>query len=143
MIRKATEDDLILLTAKGYLEDNLGNSASNPLPHQVILDKDEISLVKNHTSSLNAEIMSSASSHGYTVVDMNGFMRGLVAGMNFDGVDYSTKYIEGGAYSIDGLHPNTRGYALIANEFVKVINSAYGSELRPVSPSNYKGIVFP
>ncbi len=143
MIRKATKDDLILLTAKGYLEDNFGNSVSNPLPHQVVLDKDEIVLVKNHTSSLNAEIMSSASAHGYAVVDMHGFMGGLVTGMNFDGVDYSTKFIEGGAYSIDGLHPNTRGYAFIANEFIKVINSSYGSELRPVSPSNYKGIVFP
>ncbi|MDF1672034.1 MAG: SGNH/GDSL hydrolase family protein [Vicingaceae bacterium] len=143
MIRKATNDDLILLTAKGYLEDNFGNSASNPLPHQVVLDKDEIVLVKNHTSSLNAEIMASASKHGYSVVDMHGFMGRLVSGMNFDGVDYSTKFIEGGAYSIDGLHPNTRGYAFIANEFIKVINSSYGSELRPVSPSNYKGIVFP
>ena len=63
--------------------------------------------------------------------------------MNFDGVDFSTKYIEGGAFSLDGLHPNTRGYAIIANEFIRVINLNYGSELRPVSVSSYKGIIFP
>ena len=143
VIRKATNDDLILLTAKDLLEQNIGKSSANPLPHQVVLDKDEVVMVKNHTNNLNAEIMASASSHGYSVVDMYNFMGGLVSGINFDGVDYSTKYIEGGAYSLDGLHPNTRGYAFIANEFIKVINSAYGSELRPVSPSNYKGIIFP
>jgi hypothetical protein len=29
----------------------------------------------------------------------------LQAGMTFDGVDYTAKYIEGGAFSLDGVHP--------------------------------------
>lgn len=143
IIRKATDADLILLTAKDLLEDGLGNTQSNPLPHQVVLDADEVASVRSHTDAINTEIKAAAAAHGYFVVDMYSFMPGLTSGMNFDGIDFSTIYIEGGAFSIDGLHPNTRGYAIIANEFIKTINSSYNAELRPVSVSNYKGIIFP
>ncbi len=143
IIRKATRDDLILLTAKDYLANNGASSASNPLPHQVVLDKDEIVLTKNHTNALNAQIRASASAHGFYVVELSNFMGSLQAGMTFDGIDLSTKYIEGGAFSLDGLHPNTKGYAVIANEFIKVINQSYGAELRLVSVGSYKGIIFP
>lgn len=143
MIRKATNDDLILLPALGLLEDGVGNTQSNPLPHQVVLDVDEVASVRSHTNAINTEIKASAAAHGFFVVDMYSFMPQLTSGMNFDGIDFSTKYIEGGAFSLDGLHPNTRGYAIIANEFMRVINLSYGSELRPVSVSSYKGIIFP
>lgn len=143
IIRKATKDDLILLTAKDYLANNGASSASNPLPHQVVLDKDEVILTKNHTNALNTVIRASASAHGFAVVEMSSFMAQLQSGMTFDGIDLSTKYIEGGAFSLDGLHPNTKGYAVIANEFIKVINQSYGAELRLVSVGSYKGIIFP
>jgi hypothetical protein len=143
IIRKATKDDLILLTAKDYLANNGASSASNPLPHQVVLDKDEVIKVKNHTNAINAEIRAAALAHGFYVVEFSNLMGKLQAGMTFDGIDLSTKYIEGGAFSLDGLHPNSKGYAVIANEFIKVINQSYGSELRPVSVGGYKGIIFP
>ena len=33
----------------------------------------------------------------------------------------------GGAFSLDGVHPTARGYAFIANEFMKAIDVTYGS----------------
>ena len=143
IIRKATNSDLILLTAKGELEDNKRETQSNPLSHEVVLDVDEIAMIDNHINSLNAEISASAAAHGYSVIDMRSYMLNLTSGMTFDGIDFSTKFIEGGAFSLDGLHPNSKGYAIIANEFIRGINASYGSELRPVSVSNYKGIIFP
>lgn len=143
VIRMATEDDLLLLTAKDPYGDGMGLTQSNPLPHTVVLDRDELARVKNYISGINIEIRASAASHGYPVVDMYSFMSGLSSGMTFDGVDLSTKYIEGGAYSLDGLHPNGRGYAMIANEFINAINTNFGSTLRPVSVGSYRGITFP
>ncbi len=143
IIRKATNNDLILLTALSDLENGKGDSQSDPLPHEVVLDADEVSLVNTHINALNSEIRASANAHGYVVIDMYSFMSGFKSGMNFDGIDFSTKYIEGGAFSLDGLHPNTRGYAIVANEFIRVINQTYGSTLRPVAVSNYIGIIFP
>lgn len=143
VIRKATNDDLILLTAKDLLGSGIGNTQNNPLPHQVILDRDEITLVRNHINAINAEIEASAAAHGFFIADLHSFMPTLISGVNFDGVDFSTKYIEGGAFSLDGLHPNTRGYAIIANQFIKAINASYNATLKPTPVSNYKGIIFP
>ena len=143
IIRKATGDDLILLSAKDELSNNAGDSPSNPLRHQFVLDKDEVILARNHIAALNNEIRASAAAHGYYVLDMHAFMNKLESGMTFDGIDMNTKYIEGGAYSLDGLHPNTRGYAMIANEFINAINANYDSNIQPVSVGNYRGIIFP
>jgi len=143
VIRKAVVEDLILLTAKDLLGDGLGLTQANPLPHTAVLDRDELAVVQAHISSINSQIRTSAAAHGYPVLDMHSFMGGLVSGMNFDGIALNTKYIEGGAYSLDGLHPNSRGYAMIANEFMNAINANFGSNLRPVSVGNYRGITFP
>jgi len=62
---------------------------------------------------------------------------------NFDGINFTTEFIKGGFYSVDGIHPNSRGYAMIANEYMEVINASYGANLKPVAVSNYRGITFP
>ncbi|GAC1388319.1 MAG: hypothetical protein NVSMB31_02150 [Vulcanimicrobiaceae bacterium] len=47
----------------------------------------------------------------------------------------------GGLQSFDGLHPSHTGYAFIANEFIKTINTAYGLTIPAVNVmSVYKGI---
>jgi lysophospholipase L1-like esterase len=143
IIRKAVPEDLMLLSALSLIKEGVGLTVGNPLPHQHVLDKDEKIIVKNHINILNNEIRLSANAHGFPVVDMYNFMNGLTSGMVFDGVNYSTKFIEGGAYSLDGLHPNTRGNAIIANEFIRVINENYKSSLRPVAVNEYRGIIFP
>jgi hypothetical protein len=143
VIRKAEIGDLMLLSASSLLGEGIGLLPSKPLPHQHVLDKDEVIIAKNHINLLNAQIIASANVHGFPVVDMYSFMGELTSGIYIDGVNYSTKYIEGGAYSLDGLHPNSRGNAIIANEFIRVINENYSSNLRPVMVNNYRGIIFP
>lgn len=144
-VRKATNSDLILLTTKDALDAPAGHGfvQADPLDHTEVLDKDEVAYVQNHTRLVNAEIRASAAAHGAGVVDMHAVMYTLQSGMMFDGVSYDANYIQGGAFSLDGVHPNTRGYAIIANEFIEVINTTYGSNLRPVQVQDYKGIIFP
>ena len=43
-------------------------------------------------------------------------------------------------FSLDGMHPNPRGYAYIANEIIKVINDHYKSHLPQLVPGNYPGV---
>jgi hypothetical protein len=45
----------------------------------------------------------------------------------------------GTAFSLDGVHPNNAGYAIIANEFIKVINSSLGQSIPEISTSEYGG----
>jgi GDSL-like Lipase/Acylhydrolase len=144
IVRLATEDDLLLLTASDELADGLGKAQSKPLKHTVVLDKDEIAIVQNRTNEINNAIRSLANSYGFALADMNAFMKTLTnTGLSFDGVDFTPKYIEGGVFSLDGVHPNGRGYAIIANEFIRVINDFYGSNLQTVAVNNYRGITFP
>ena len=39
----------------------------------------------------------------------------------------TSSLVTGGAFSLDGVHPTARGYALLANEFLKSIDATYGS----------------
>jgi len=144
IVRLATEDDLLLLTASDELANGIGLIQSKPLPHTFVLDKDEIIIVQTRTNELNDAIKSLANQYGFAVADMNKFMKTLTnTGLGYDGVEFSPKYIEGGVFSLDGVHPNGIGYAIIANEFIRVINSFYGSNIQPVAVNNYRGITFP
>jgi hypothetical protein len=48
-----------------------------------------------------------------------------------------------GAYSEDGLHPNSRGYAYTANAFIRAINSKFNATIPEVNLANYKGTGLP
>lgn len=144
IIRKATNKDLILLTAADQLADDIGLTQANPLPHKFVLDKDEVVIVSTRTNEINAAIKELTYSYGFALADMNQFMKTLTnTGLKFDGLEFTPKYIEGGLFSLDGVHPNGRGYAVIANEYIRVINNYYGSNLRTVAVANYRGITFP
>jgi hypothetical protein len=41
----------------------------------------------------------------------------------------------GTAFSLDGIHPNTRGYQVAANRFIDAINGAFQKEYKKV-PTN-------
>jgi len=143
LVRKATEDDLMLLTALAELEDDKGKTQANPLENRFVLDRDEAKLAQDRTIILNNIIRNSAATHGFPIADMYDYMQELESGLSFDGVDYTAKFIEGGAFSLDGTHPNSRGYAAVANKFIDVINETYGSTLRHTAVQNQNGILFP
>lgn len=42
-------------------------------------------------------------------------------------------------YSVDGTHPNPRGQALIANEFIAVVNRAYQAQVPLLNLSQFEG----
>ncbi|MCB0400701.1 MAG: hypothetical protein KDD41_01330 [Flavobacteriales bacterium] len=142
-VRLATKDDLLTLYASQDLGDGIGFTQANPIPHEDVLDRDEVVVSQTRTKELNGEIKAMAAKHGFPVADMYEYMKELESGITLDGVDYDAKYIEGGAFSLDGIHPNNRGYALVANKFIEVINQAYGSNIPPVIVANYSGIYFP
>jgi lysophospholipase L1-like esterase len=47
------------------------------------------------------------------------------------------------SFLLDGVHLTGRGYAIIANEFIKAINAKYKSTLPQVNPNKYSGVKFP
>lgn len=149
--RHATSEDYVLLTTRSVINSNpsfaptLNYGISYPLEDAHILTATEISKIQTATNAYNAQIKALADAYGLAFVDANAKMAELSqnSGITFNGVNYTTTFVTGGAFSLDGVHLTGRGYAVIANEFIKAINGKYKSTLPQVNPNNYSGITFP
>ena len=151
--RHATSEDLILLSTKPVIDtDVTGVSApfnklgiTYPLEDKYVLTKSEVAQVQTATNAYNTQIKALAEAYGLAFVDANAKMveLGKNSGIQYNGVNYSTTFVTGGSFSLDGVHLTGKGYAVIANEFIKAINAKYKSNLRQVNPNNYSGVKFP
>lgn len=152
--RVATASDLIVLTfptskigqpvATPFGNLPYGLTPYSPVENQYVLDANEVALTKDYVISYNNTIKSIAASKGLAVFDSYTFLNDLKKhGMIVDGVALSSGYISGGIFSLDGVHLTPRGYAIVANQFIKSINSTYGSTIPYANVSNYPGVKFP
>jgi hypothetical protein len=147
-MRQATAADKVVLTAQsviGTLVNNnpsLINGVSIPLEDKWVLTPQEQAEISTATQAINAGIAQVAQAYGLPLVDTYGFFNGLIAnGVTLaDGSKITAKYGSGGGFSLDGVHPTPRGYALISNLFINAINSTYKSNLPAVNPLDYKGL---
>lgn len=152
--RHATAGDMVVLPASSVI--GTPNSASFepfningltfPMDNKWVLTSTEQVNVATATTAFNNTIKSIAASKGLAVADMNLIMGKLAnwqTGLTTeDGQVYYANYfspakIHTTLFSLDGVHPNAKGYAIIANEIIKVINSHYKSHLPLVDPSAY------
>lgn len=122
--------NLLTLRASAELAAGKGQSPDNPLPNSVILDEDEIRIAKTVIASYNSSINSAASQFGFKVADMHSFFNDIAQnGIVADGVNFSAIYVNGGLFSLDGVHPTSQGYAIVANKFIEVINKEYSAKI--------------
>jgi len=76
----------------------------------------------------NTIIEASANAAGLALVDANGLLNQLAnGGITSGDFTLTSSLVTGSAFSLDGIHPTARGYALLANEFMKAIDATYGS----------------
>ena len=147
--RQATSEDLIVLPARNFIGTTVGgnplqvNGVSVPLADQWVLSKKEIEEVKIATDAYNQTIQTAATNNDLAFVDAKAIMTQVsTVGITANNYTVTSAYVTGGAFSLDGVHPSPRGYALIANEFLKSINAKYGSNIKGVSFADYR-IMFP
>lgn len=165
--RQTTAADLVVLTASSVIGTNNANATaamaaagankngvSYPMANKWVLTANEKAKVASATTAFNASIVAIANAKntaaGYTVVavaDMNAIMNQLVSGLKVEtGSIYTANYFSGSAtegqvlFSLDGVHPNARGYAVIANEIIKVINAKFKANLPLHNPTYFPGI---
>lgn len=114
-----------------------------PLRDEFVLDNAEITELRNKIEQYNAAIRSIANQYNLAVAETGAFVSNLKTGFIFNGVSVSAKFVSGGAYSLDGLHFNPRGNALLANEFIRAINNKYNSNIPELNAGAYRSILFP
>ncbi len=151
--RQATSSDLILLPTSSVIGtapagvpapfDAFG--ITYPLQDQHVLTADEAAMVAEATVSFNQSIKAVAEANDLAVADMNAIMAKLVTGLRTeDGQLYTADYfsldnISTVLFSLDGVHPNARGYAVVANEIIKVINDYYNAKLPQINAGHFPG----
>lgn len=117
--------------------------ASVPLEDLYVLTEEEIALIDQYSEIYNNLLQQEADARGIMMVDLKEFFSKLNAGITVSGIDLSAEFVKGGFFSLDGLHPNPRGQAMIANEFIKAINKEFGATLALYDISQFEGAVFP
>lgn len=121
-----------------------GQSSQNPFPSTLVLDATEQTTVATATTAFNTSLLNAANAKGLAFFDANAYFRSIAAsGIATNGVNNTASFISGNLFSLDGVHPTPRGYALVANEIIKVINAKYGSTLSLVNANDYRGIPLP
>ena len=116
----------------------------NPFPNSLILDSLEQDMSATAIAAYNSTIKSVAALDTADVFDAFTFFNGVKAnGYSVAGETYTADYISGGLFSLDGVHPSSRGYAIVANQYILILNSKYGASIPYVDVSTIPGIPMP
>ena len=118
-----------------------GLAPENPWPNNLTLDPDEMAIVDQIVGAYNAIIEGEAAARGYAIADVKTLLAniGSPGGIDVNGITFTSRFISGNAYSLDGVHPTTQGYGLVANEFIKAINTKYGATIPQINVSSLPG----
>jgi len=147
----AASRDYILLTARSIIGTSQTGAPSPfntigvsfPMQDNTTLTASETAEVKTATDAYNATILALANSKGLAFVDANAALNQVAnGGLVYSGYTMTSTYVTGNSFSLDGVHPSPKGYALIANKFLEAINAKYGSNFNGVNLGQYQ-ILFP
>jgi len=121
-----------------------GFHPQNPFPNAYVLDPGEITISDNAVASYNSIIAGLAQTFGFGLVDINTKFNQFRAadfttGTIINGIVFKTLYVTGGLFSLDGVHPTNQAHAIVANEFIKVINSKFGATIPLIDVASIPG----
>ncbi|TXE13158.1 G-D-S-L family lipolytic protein [Seonamhaeicola algicola] len=148
--RHATAEDLLVLPALNFIGTAVNNDPTKlngitvPLKDKWVLTPEEQMEISTATDTFNATITSVANANeNVALLDLNAILTELAStGIMFDGYSLKSSLVTGGAISLDGIHLTARGYALMANKFLEIIDSEFGSNFKVsgnlLKASNYQ-----
>lgn len=100
-----------------------------PLPDKDWISPTELATFIQRINDYNAAIVAAAASRDIPVADITGLFNSFQGGLSFGGVALTKTFISGGLFSNDGTHLSDIGYTLFANQYIKTIDSAYGTKI--------------
>ena len=126
-------NSLVTLAASSLLAQGIGIPAvvggtGTPLPDEVVLNPSEIAIIQDHVNVNNKSIRDICGAANIPVLDVQAILTELsTTGIHVGGITLTSSFLSGGAFSYDGVHPSDIGYAVLANEFIRVINASGGT----------------
>ncbi|GAB2556688.1 SGNH/GDSL hydrolase family protein [Spirosoma aerophilum] len=143
MLASATDYATIGSTSAGTKVGPYGLSPTNPLPDRLVLDAGEVTQLNASINTYNGIMKAQADAKGVAYVDPNTVLSQVAAsgGLTQNGITYTSSFIQGGVFSLDGIHLTPAGYALMANEIIKAINAKYTATIPTVNVANYRRVL--
>ncbi|MCA1744531.1 MAG: hypothetical protein LC643_02235, partial [Bacteroidales bacterium] len=115
----------------------------NVIPQHLYLSEAQLVEINEAIVAYNVTLKAVAEEHNLAFADMHRLMEEVKDGLTVDGNIYTSEFISGGIFSLDGIHATYRGYAIIANEFIRAINTQYDARIPLVNVNDYGTVVFP
>jgi hypothetical protein len=145
--------DMVTPYAFPAIQAILGGTLSPPLPDSdpvthvpIVIRAATLATIRARVIEYNAVIAGEATATGATLVDIYSLINDLAAtGVLVGGRTLTTDFM-GGLFSLDGVHPTNTGYAIIANEFIKTMNSSLRTNIPladVVKVSQHDPLIFP
>lgn len=107
--------------------------------HSTLTNMEEI-VIGQAINDINSVISNLLQEFGIPLVNINQTLSEL----NTDGIDgFTGDFVledpENTAFSLDGIHGNNAGYAIIANRFIEVINQSFAMDIPIVDTEQFRG----
>ncbi len=104
-----------------------------PLSDSVVLTAQEASTIRSRIDAFNAVIAQQVEENDAALVDLHALVDSINAkGLVVHGQRLTLDFM-GGLVSLDGVHATNTGYAVIANEFIKVLNTKFHAGVPRIS----------
>ncbi|MDT8392507.1 MAG: hypothetical protein RQ761_01590 [Bacteroidales bacterium] len=149
---RMTSEDLFIMTlptdsikcfGMGVANPDPANPYPIPIPHKYILDKAETATVRNTIEQYNATIFGLCTEYELAHVDANEILNHAKTGIIIDGYEFTSTFVQGNVFSLDGIHLTPAGSAMIAYYCIEAINMTYGANIPQVTVTDYYGVTFP
>jgi hypothetical protein len=105
-----------------------------------VLTAAQLATIRAQVGEYNQVIAAAAAGAGFPLVDAYAAFDNLSTHpITIEGITITTHF-NGGAFSLDGVHPSDTGYAVLANAFISAANGAYGLGIPPISNAGITAI---
>lgn len=150
--RQTKATDIIPLSTGGVLGTEIAAGqimgVSVPVGDQYVIIPSESQAIATRLTQFNDHIkaVAAANPDRLAFADVNQAMKGFVTARAAvaNGVTVTPNINPPtGIYSEEGLHPNSRGYAFIANIFIDAINAQFGASVPKANLGNYSATGLP
>lgn len=148
-IRQSNSSDKSTLTLSQVLGQVVNNDpqsirgVSFPVEDSFVLTSVEQNEIQERIDAFNQIILTAVQGADtrLVLVDVNSLLNEVLqGGVSFNGQALTASIIPpNGGFSVDGIHPNGRAHAFVANEFIEQINSKWGSNIPFINPNAVVG----
>lgn len=143
LVTLKAKDSLVIGTGFAVGSYNYLNPAApgngRPLTNLQVLNDAEQASINSAIFNMNASIDSIVANRPWTTkVDFNALLTTIATdGYTVGSVTYTSDFITGGLFSLDGIHPTDLAHAIMCNTLIDAVNAQWGATIPHLNLSQH------